>query len=217
MFKCLTPPNFDLLNRIILHDYKSLRIPNPRFIFLKHRTLSNELVKAQIVPSKESSIEINVSFSVTLPHSNAGRLPRLKPSQITIKKCRDSRCATCPHLNCKKFFTSSKTGKSYPIRHSFSCSSRYVVYLITCSKCKKQYTGQSTQKLKTRMNHHRSNIFCKVKTYIARHFNFPDHSIKDLKVQCIDTTDSFPELLHLESYWRTTLKTLHPHGLNVLP
>ena len=67
---------------------------------------------------------------------------------------------------------------------------------------------------------HRSNIFNKKPIYIARHFNLPDHSIRDLKVQPIDqATDNNPtrDLCRLEAFWIKTLGTLTPHGLNVSP
>ena len=126
-------------------------------------------------------------------------------------------CATCQHLVCSKFFKSSKTEKTYAVRHNFSCNSRYLIYLITCAHCKKQYVGYTTQTLRTRINHHRSNVFNKIGTYISNHFNFTDHSVSNLKVQCIDSATSFTELQALEHYWIATLRTLIPLGLNVLP
>ena len=178
IFKCVTPPNFSLLKEIVLKDYQTLRIPNPKFVSLRHPTLSNTLVRAHITQSESYQLELH--FSATSPHTNSGNLPCLVSSRTHISKCKDRRCATCPHLDCRKFFSSEKTSKTYTIRHSFNCSSRYIIYLITCSKCKKQYVGQTTQKLKTRFNHYRSNILCRVSTYIANHFNLPSHSIQNV-------------------------------------
>ena len=41
----------------------------------------------------------------------------LEQSDATIP-----RCVTCKHLNCSKYFTSSKTGNRYIIRQSFTCT-----------------------------------------------------------------------------------------------
>ena len=75
------------------------------------------------------------------------------------------------------------------------------------------------QKLNTRINHHRSNIFNKRPIYLCVHFNLPDHHIQDLSVQPIDTIDDqtqpLEELRKLEHYWIRTLKTLKPDGLNL--
>ena len=217
LFKLVPPPNFNVLKRIILTNYKSLKLPSPRFITIKQKALSNDLVRAQVFPTEEQLLDIVVKFSEVHTLSTAGSLPDIKPSTVRMTKCNHPKCTTCKHLDCSKYFVSSKTKKSFIIRHSFSCSSRYVVYLITCSKCSKQYVGYTTQHLHVRINHHRSNIFRKVKTYIANHFNFPDHDITNLRVQCIDKASTLEELKQQEHFWIRTLKTKEPFGLNVLP
>ena len=124
------------------------------------------------------------------------------------------------HVNCKPNFTSTKTGLSYPLRHNFTCSSKNIIYLITCTRCKKQYVGLTTQ-VNVRINHHRTNIFNLTQTYISNHFNFVDYSISHLSVQIIDTPSNGPnmqqELRHLKRYWINTLKTVQPFGLNISP
>ena len=81
--------------------------------------------------------------------------------------------------------------------------------------------GQTTKQLKNRLNHHQSNILNKKCIHIAEHFNLPDHSILDLKVQPIDrannTKQIYTELLRLESFWIKQLQTTVPVGLNVSP
>ena len=134
-------------------------------------------------------------------------------SQITrTQRCKQPKCTTCNHLSCKNNFTSTKTKTSYPIRHSFTCQSTNLIYLITCKKCNKQYVGLTTTKLNVRINHHRSNI-------INKHFNFNDHCLNYLMVQPIDaakhTQQPLPELRKLERYWIKTLGTMQPTGLNV--
>ena len=218
IFKAPVPPNFEALKKVILQGYNALKLPNPRFITLKHKTIGNDLIRAELIPDEKQTVSINVSFPQVHTHTTAGTLPRIKPSTVIIKKCKNPRCCTCSyHFECRKFFSLTVTGKTYHIRHSFSCSSRYVIYLITCSKCSKQYVGLTSQKLQTRMNHHRSEIFNKVKKYMNNHFNFADHSIRSLKVQAIDQANTLQELIELEHYWIATLKTRVPFGLNILP
>lgn len=55
-------------------------------------------------------------------------------------------------------------------------------------------------------------IFLTTNAFICVHLNFPDHSLKDLSVQAIDTIptnclNSLQELQKLESYWIQMLKT----------
>ena len=61
----LKPPLFSVyrLQRIILHCYKSLLLPSPRFISLKHITLHTELIRAHVILSDEQSLDIMAKFS----------------------------------------------------------------------------------------------------------------------------------------------------------
>ena len=220
LFKCLPPPQYKSLKNIILQHYATLRLQTPRFIALKAQTLRQELVKAKFKPTDEQLIDIVLSTPPpSQQHREAGLLPRLKYTDVQTKPCRHPRCVTCTHLNCNRAFTGTNSRKTYYTRHNFTCTSRNVIYLITCSKCKKQYVGLTTLQLNVRINHHRSNIRNKVKTYISNHFNFEDHTLADLKVQMIDkvTTEENPlqTLQHMEQYWIQTLQTLEPLGLNV--
>ena len=52
--------------------------------------------------------------------------------------------------------------------------------------------------------------------HVLEHFQSPGHTdfVADVCTTFIDKTDSFiPE--KREDYWRQTLKTLSPHGLNI--
>lgn len=224
VFKFLPPPNFNHLKTIILERYKSISniIAQPRFITLAYPSLRKMLVKAEIKPTTEQLFDILVKLQ-DLPNSNShatpGKLPKLRNQKLSIQPCRMPKCSTCSHLNCSNSFTSTVTKRTYPIRFSATCSSSHIIYLITCLKCKKQYVGLTTAQLKTRLNHHRSNIFCKKPIYLCQHFNLPGHSIHNLSVQIIDktTNTSLQELQKLEKYWIRTLNTLQPRGLNCSP
>ena len=144
-------------------------------------------------------------------------LPLLRRSKTGIRKCKSPHCVTCKvHLNTSiSFKCANPTNKSvYYIRHSFTCESTNIVYLITCTKCKKQYVGRTTHSLGYRINHHRSSIMRRLPSYIYKHFNLQDH-ITNLTVQPIDTTKDRTELHNLEKYWIASLPTLVPFGLNV--
>ncbi len=223
LFKCLPPPQFKILKTVILRNYPILqqRLPNPRFIALRHRTLRQDLVRAKTTPTDDQLIDIILTLGDTPSgrHITAGSLPPLRTRSINISPCNRPRCATCTHhLNRATVFKCTRTGITYPIRRSFSCISKNLIYLITCTKCKKQYVGFTTQQLNTRINHHRTNIITKQRIYLCVHFNFPDHSLNNLTVQPIDgVTDSpkaLQELRQLEKYWIKTLKTVQPLGLN---
>lgn len=224
IFKCIAPSQFHHLKEAILKHYSLINehVNHPRFIALRHKTLSQDLIRAQVFPTDEQMIDLVFQFGAsTATHVTAGNLPQLKFRERFIKKCGHPRCSTCQHLQCQTSFTSTKTKISYPIRHHLSCTSSNIVYLITCSKCKKQYVGMTTKQLNTRLNHHRTAIFNKKRTYLHSHFNLPDHSIKNLTIQAIDhiqmenESNVTSELRKLEKFWIKTLKTYQPIGLNV--
>ena len=226
IFKCYPPPRFHTLKTVILQQYHTIShlVPTPRFVTLSHQTLRNLLVRAEVKPTSDQSLNLLQTLKdlpQNTPHATTGALPPLRKQAALIKPCHNPKCSTCNH-HCSSTFTSSVTKRTYPIRFSATCKSSNVIYLITCTKCKKQYVGLTTKQLNTRINHHRSNIFRNKTIYLCIHFNFQDHSINNLSVQVIDrahtnTTNHLQELQKLERHWIHTLKTLQPQGLNSSP
>lgn len=228
LYKCLPPANFKLLKELVLKDFNLLTkfLPLPRFIALRHPTLYNLLVRTKLRPTDDQTLDIYTQLSsqlqthpTTIP---SNPLPKFSTQPPRTRKCNHPRCATCKSLNCNKFFTSSRTKTSFLLRHSFTCTSTNLIYLITCTECKKQYVGLTTKQLNTRFNHHRTNIINRKRTHISTHFNFLGHSLQHLTVQPIDTISStsttpLQDLRNLESFWISRLRTLQPAGLNVNP
>ena len=224
IFKCLPPPKYTHLKQIILNNYDTISkiVNHPVFITLRYKTLQNSLVKSKFKPTNENIIDIYLSCTSHIDQDD-NTPPSPSPEQSTTWNhvtppiqpciCNHPKCATCQHFNTQNFFESTTTKARYRIRQSFTCSSKNVIYLITCNKCKKQYVGQTTKSLKERINHHRSSIHTKQKRYISVHFNFPDHNLKNLTVQIIDTTTS-EKLSLLEKFWIKKLQTTRPNGLN---
>lgn len=220
IFKCLPPPQYQHLKHIILQKFHYIKkyVNKPLMITLGYPTLKKILVRAHYKPTNEQLLDALLMFpeQPDQQHISAGKLPQIKNIETKIQKCQSPKCVTCTHLNTTPYFTSTTTKTTYLIRHSFSCNSTNLIYLITCTKCRKQYVGLTTKTLRERINHHRTSIHTKQKRYINNHFNFPDHSIKNLSVQPIDTIHhSTPQtLVELERYWIHTLNTLKPYGLN---
>ena len=118
-----------------------------------------------------------------------------------IDVCHSKKCKCCFNMkNCNQYFTSSVTRRTYKVinhNHQLSCSTKNIIYLITCNKCKLQYVGETLQMLKTRMNQHRSEINTSKKTNTHIHNHFKDNSDKlkhncnlnDLHIQPIEYLD----------------------------
>ena len=69
-------------------------------------------------------------------------------------------CEICPEsgnlLVGTNTFHSSVSDKVYRMNNRFNCNSKYVVYLITCKTCGKQYVGSTTTKFRQRHNNYKS-------------------------------------------------------------
>ena len=112
-------------------------------------------------------------------------------SKLKHAGTQDVLCART-HLKCSAAFKSTKTGKVYPLRQFHMHIKEYNLSLSP-AKSKKQHVGFTTQQLNIQISYHRRNIFNHIRTYISDHFNFLDHSIRDLTVQILDTAEDGPK------------------------
>lgn len=132
--------------------------------------------------------------------------------------CGKKRCTHCSNINVGSTFTSHVTGEKYKLFCNSDCTSKNVIYLVTCKKCQMQYVGQTSQSVSRRMNSHRFDI-CNFEdplfsTTVATHFNSQSHSINDFSFMPIETVSNNSDRLCKETYWIHKLKTLQPSGLN---
>ncbi|OCT99707.1 hypothetical protein XELAEV_18005490mg [Xenopus laevis] len=96
-----------------------------------------------------------------------------------------NRCETCKYILCKDQVAIPNTQKVYTILDHYACVSSNVVYMITCTRCSTggRYIGETGQKLRTRMNHHRHKINTKsCDTPVGQHFCSQNHSLQDMQV-----------------------------------
>jgi len=138
------------------------------------------------------------------------------PKKNGIYKCGTPRCTGCKHIDQGITF-SDKHGKSYPILGHIDCNTSYVIYLLTCRKCRLQYVGQTSNYLKKRIYQHIRDVRDpKAKTTIATHFRLPNHNENDVRVSVITlATRVTSERLLAERAWIAVLNTTLPSGLNV--
>ena len=52
-------------------------------------------------------------------------------------------------------FTSFTSKKTYKINHSFDCNDKYLIYLLSCKSCGKQYVGNTTDHFRSRWNNYK--------------------------------------------------------------
>ena len=116
-------------------------------------------------------------------------------SQNGCFSCKAKRGDLCKnYLKETSNFSSTKTGKIYPIRQTVSCNSDKVIYLATCKKCTIQYVESTSTPFKVRFQNHKSSMLTNKKACeVAIHYNKMNnntnmHNIDEL-------------LLTREAYW----------------
>ena len=124
---------------------------------------------------------------------------------------RGRKCETCPRLCESKTFTSSFTGKTYKMWNRFTCKSSFIVYLITCIRCRCQYVGMSSNTMMERHRGHRREIQEET-TPLGRHF--ARCGITHLSLQIIaGVRHGQQEALEIaEGHWISRLGTLQSQG-----
>ncbi|XP_068096634.1 uncharacterized protein [Hyperolius riggenbachi] len=131
--------------------------------------------------------------------------------------CNNTRCETCPYILSTSQIQIPNSQKYHQIQDQFSCETSNVVYMIRCMKCPSRgiYIGETGQKLRTRMNHHRFKINeGKMDTPVGQHFCEPGHSMQDLKVLVLKGNFKNDQSRKLSEYkFMKMFKTL-TEGLN---
>ena len=140
-----------------------------------------------------------------------------------VSACGSVHCKTCRHISQGSTFTSNVTKRSYEVVSSSAsktCTSENVVYLITCNKCGIQYVGETSQKLRNRLNNHRSSLKRLPNLYLYHHFSSDGHTEDDISIMPIEevTPSDMANMTSLrldkEDYWCRELCTYYPYGLN---
>ena len=130
--------------------------------------------------------------------------------------CCGKTCKTCSYIETSSQFKSTKTDEVIISTSEFSCKTKGVIYLTSCSKCKKQYVGQTSIRLQDRFREHLLDIKNNKDTVSGANYNLPGHSMANISVLIIEKV--IPNIPHMplerEKIWIQRLNTLIPHGLN---
>jgi hypothetical protein len=180
----------------------------PQIVFKRGTTIEQNLIRAKFRSNN----------SVNRPVNQAEMPPAtLAEDTNYTHKCNTRHCLCCDSIECTYIFKSSTTKEEFEINEAMNCNTDNVIYLITCTKCKKQYIGQTQRRLKDRLNAHRSNVNKKVSTSVGIHFNYLGHSFLNLRITPIEKVDNINLRLEREKFWIKKLKTKYPDGLNNYP
>ena len=89
------------------------------------------------------------------------------------------------------------THTSNKINHSFECNDKYLIYLLTCKTCLKQYVGSTTDCSRHRWDNYKCNggkyargEAC-LPEHLFEHFSSEGHNgfLHDVSATLIDKTD----------------------------
>ena len=105
--------------------------------------------------------------------------------------------------------------KRHRIRDNVNCKSDWVIYALSCKKCKIQYTGKSEWPMNIRINRHRFDVTVADSIPACQHFNAPGHTFeKDAEFIITEklqdkrgTKEVIRRLKQRENYWIMELRT----------
>ena len=125
-------------------------------------------------PTNIRDMLVRSKLSVNRPHTT--------PVTPGTQSCNHPRCKICPFLDHNTKVIGPKA--SFSIKKSFSCTSTNLVYVIRCTQCAMLYIGETKRTLATRTAEHLGYITKKKLEYpLGQHFNLPDHSLNNFRVQ----------------------------------
>ena len=194
----------------INHDINNcFNTVTPKIVFKRGHSFSNIFISAKIhAIHNDNSTLANNTIQILAELASEGNI------DFTVSKCNKITCKLCEILDVSNQFHSTTTNKVYNISNNFNCNSSGLIYLITCSKCKIQYVGETKRTLRERFNNHRSDIRLKKQTTIGIHFNNILHNYTNLHVIPIESITDNAYRKNREIHWIKELNTGYPRGLN---
>ncbi len=143
-------------------------------------------------------------------------------------------CRYCPIMDRTGTIMSTVTKRSYTTPQGGSCGSNNLVYLVTCTKCSKQYVGETSNSINKRFYQHLYEnkhlkdpdnappcMSGKTPNPLPNHFAQADHSHLDIKIQILEFITLPPKSQNTtvfrrkrELHWIHQLKTFVPQGIN---
>ena len=154
--------------------------------------------------------------------------PMIEPIDKPKICTRLGRCTYCPRLRKTSSFTSHYTGNTHkcvnlPRITWLTCEISNIIYLIECTKCGKQYIGETGSPFRSRMYEHIASVKKSKnnsETPVLKHFNSEDHSHTNMRFSVIHwlgtknnpNTQNWHTAKEMGYIWE--VPTIHPIGIN---
>jgi len=135
--------------------------------------------------------------------------------------CNRPNCKYCIKIKKTKNFKSSITQEKFKKKQIGDCETRNIIYMVSCSLCRKQYIGQTKRPFRNRMYEHMRYILQNNDEPTGRHYNLPEHNLDHAQFEIIELLSGDPDSEqsankrdNREDYWILKLKSLTPLGVN---
>ena len=131
----------------------------------------------------------------------------------------NNRTQCCEQILHTTTFRSNQMNRIFHIYHNLNCKSKYVIYLLECTKCKIQYVGKAQTEFKIRLNNHPKDVWKPDAIPASRNFSDKNHSLnshakfmltEQIRHVDINTEKINERLKQRENFWILTLETLTP-------
>ena len=133
--------------------------------------------------------DILTSSFVQYPYQPS-KIKKLIP-KVCLKMA--GKCNHCPNISKKDHIVCTRTKFSFnmlprPTKGYYTCKLSNIIYCITCSKCSKQYIGQSSRALHHRIYEHKYSVLnpLTVKTSVSKHFTSKCDGVKDMVFSVVE-------------------------------
>ena len=126
-------------------------------------------------------------------------------------------CVSCRFLKPTLTITVSATQETIPIRGRYNCKTKNVIYVISCTKCRLQYVGQTGNTFNERFRAHLTDIRQENNMKpVSHHFTSNGHNVDHVTATIVtQTTDDINVRLRTEEVWIHIFKSRQPTGLNL--
>ena len=133
--------------------------------------------------------------------------------KVGTYKCGNLRCQIYTSIQVTKTFSSFVTKSAQKNNHNFNCSSKCIIYLLSCKKCGKQYTGKIVDMFMTRWNNCKTDArkAARGNTESCKQQLLQNHFLQDDYHGFLEETSVHQERILLDE----TLKTLCFDGLDL--
>ena len=128
----------------------------------------------------------DILVRIRLPPENDPESQTTTRSERPI--CNTTNCCYCSRLNVSSKIRSKTTNKMHNAMRNVNCYSNNLIYCFSCTKCGKQYVGQTKNSLRRSFVSHFYLIGHKKTEHEGpRHFNVTDHrGIHDVEIDVLE-------------------------------